>query len=177
MRRLILLRHAKSDRPPGVSDLDRPLNARGQRDAPRMGAYLAAEDLRADAVVVSPALRTRQTWEGVQPALNGPQPEIVSSIYEAPETALLAVARGAPKAAASLLMIGHNPGLQDLALYLVGAGDKSGRKRLGYEFPTAAIAVIDFEADSWDGLKAGSGRLERFVAPKDLEAVEDLETE
>ena len=66
MRRLILLRHAKSDRPPGIVDLDRPLNDRGKRAAPQMGAYLAAEGLIPEAVVVSPAKRTRETWEAIQ---------------------------------------------------------------------------------------------------------------
>jgi phosphohistidine phosphatase len=169
MRRLILLRHAKSDRPPGVTDLDRPLNARGRGAAPRMGEYLVAEGLRADAVVVSPSLRTRQTWEAVQVAFRGPAPEIVPSIYEAPESALLAVVRSTPDTAESVLMIGHNPGLQELALRLTGAGDKTGRRRLSAEFPTAAIAVIDFEDAAWSTIAAGRGRLERFVAPKDLD--------
>lgn len=169
MRRLILLRHAKSDRTPGVADLDRPLNPRGRRNAPRMGEYLAAEGLRPDALVVSPSLRTRQTWEAVQGALKGPEPEFVTAIYEAPEAALLAVARATSDTAASLLMIGHNPGLQDLALRLVGSGDKTGRRRLAVEFPTATVAVIDFEGESWSAIGPGAGRLERFVAPKDLD--------
>ncbi|MCJ2033736.1 SixA phosphatase family protein [Methylobacterium sp. J-068] len=172
MRRLILLRHAKSDRSPGVADLDRPLNPRGKRAAPRMGAYLAAEGLNPDAIAISPSLRTRQTWEAVQPALKGPEAEIVASIYEAPETALLAVVRSTPDAARSLLMIGHNPGLQELALRLAGSGDKAGRKRLTAEFPTAAIVVIDFEGEAWSTLASASGRLDRFVAPKDLD-IED----
>ena len=169
MRRLILLRHAKSDRPAGVSDLDRPLNSRGKRTAPRVGEYLAAEGLRPDAVVVSPSLRTRQTWDAVQPALKGPEPEIVQAIYEAPDSALLAVLRSTPDTAASLLMIGHNPGLQELALRLAGSGDKTGRKRLTVEFPTTAVAVIDFEGETWGSVAAGSGRLERFVAPRELD--------
>lgn len=169
MRRLILLRHAKSDRPAGVADLERPLNARGRRVAPRIGEYLAAEGLRPDAVAVSPSLRTCQTWEAVQVALKGPDPEIVEAIYEAPEAALLAVVQATPDSASSLLMIGHNPGFQDLALRLAGSGDRTGRKRLTVEFPTAAIAVIDFEGEGWHAVAAGSGRLERFLAPRDLE--------
>lgn len=169
MRRLILLRHAKSDRAPGVTDLDRPLNPRGQRAAPRMGAYLVAEGLTPDAVVVSPALRTRQTWDAVQTVLKGPEPKIVASIYEAPDSALLAVVQATPDEAGSLLMIGHNPGLQELALRLAGTGDKAGRKRLMLEFPTAAVAVIDFDAARWSAIGSGTGRLDRFAAPKDLD--------
>jgi phosphohistidine phosphatase len=169
MRRLILLRHAKSDRPPGIADLDRPLNDRGKRAAPQMGAYLAAEGLIPDAVVVSPSLRTRETWEAVRTALTGVEAEIVSSIYEAPETALLAVVKATPDTAQSLLMIGHNPGLQDLATRLAGSGEKARRRRLSLEFPTAAVVVLDFEVDAWSAVATGTGRLERFVAPKDLD--------
>lgn len=66
-------------------------------------------------------------------------------------------------------MIGHNPGLQDLSLCLAGSGDRTGRKRLTVEFPTAAVAVIDFDTGSWRSVTAGTGRLERFVAPRDLD--------
>jgi len=168
MRRLILLRHAKSDRPPGIVDLDRPLNDRGKRAAPQMGAYLAAEGLIPEAVVVSPAKRTRETWEAIQSALTGPEAEIVPSIYEAPEAALLSIVQTTPDTAGSLLMIGHNPGLQDLAMWLAGSGEKAGRKRLSLEFPTAAVVVLDFEVDAWSTVAAGTGRLERFVAPRDI---------
>lgn len=172
MRRLILLRHAKSDRPSGVADLDRPLNTRGKRAAPQMGAYLAAEGLIPDAVVVSPARRTRETWDAVQGALKELEAQIVSSIYEAPETALLAVVRSTPDTTGSLLMIGHNPGLQDLAMRLAGSGEKAGRRRLALEFPTAAVVVLDFEADAWSAVADGTGRLERFVAPRDIDVAD-----
>lgn len=172
MRRLILLRHAKSDRPPGIADLDRPLNTRGKRAAPRMGVYLAAEGLIPEVVVVSPARRTRETWEAVQGALKGLEAEIVPSIYEAPETALLAVVQSTPDTAGSLLMIGHNPGLQDLAMRLVGSGETAARRRLALEFPTAAVVVLDFEGDVWSTVAAGTGRLERFVAPRDIDSAD-----
>lgn len=170
MRRLLLLRHAKSDNPSGVADRDRPLNPRGLRAAPRMGAYLAAHGLRPDHVVVSPARRTQETWTHVHAALGGPDAQTVESIYEAPGRILLGVVRAAPAGAGSLLMIGHNPGLQDLALRLAGAGPEAARARLSAEFPTAALAVIAFDADDWASVAAGAGRLERFVAPKDLDA-------
>lgn len=169
MRRLILLRHAKSDRPPGIPDLDRPLNNRGKRVAPQMGTYLAAEGLTPDAVVVSPALRTRETWEAVRAILPECEAKIVTSIYEAPESALLTVVRSMPDASGSLLMIGHNPGLQDLAVQLTGSGQEAGLRRLTLEFPTAAVVVLDFEADAWNAIAPGTGHLERFVAPKDLD--------
>jgi phosphohistidine phosphatase len=170
----MLLRHAKSDRPPGISDFDRPLNGRGRKAAPRMGAYLAAENLRPDHVVLSPSLRTRETWEPVRAALGGPDATPVEAIYEAPTEALLAVVRSTPEAAASLLMIGHNPGLQDLAAMLVGTGPRDLRSRLDLEFPTAALAIVDFDLDDWREIAPGTGRIERFVVPRDLGNGRDL---
>ncbi|MFD1301388.1 SixA phosphatase family protein [Methylobacterium marchantiae] len=168
MPRLMLLRHAKSDRSPGVRDIDRPLNPRGFQAAPQMGAYLAAQGLRPDRVVVSPSLRTRSTWDAISDALGNPKAEIVETIYEAPESALLKVMRATGDDAASLLLIGHNPGIQNVALDLVGAADRTARARLSQEFPTAALAVIDFDG-AWADLRPGSGRLERFVTPKGLD--------
>ncbi|KQP15726.1 histidine phosphatase family protein [Methylobacterium sp. Leaf93] len=169
MRRLMLLRHAKSDRSPGVRDIDRPLNPRGVKAAPQMGAYLAAQDLIPRKVVVSPSLRTRQTWEGMSAALGNPETEIVDAIYEAPDSALLEVIRATPADIRTLLMIGHNPGLQDLSLDLVGDGPREARARLSVEFPTAALAVIDIEGDAWTGFRHRAGRLDRFVTPKGLD--------
>lgn len=170
MLRVLLLRHAKSDRPAGVRDLDRPLNPRGRRNAPLMARYLVAENLRPDHAAVSPARRTRETWEPVQAALDGLEATLVPEIYEAPDSALLKVIRATPDAARCLLMIGHNPGLQDVALRLVGSGSQPARDRLAEGFPTGGLAVLDFDVESWDRVRAGAGRLERFVAPRDLEA-------
>lgn len=172
MLRLMLLRHAKSDRPAGVADLDRPLNPRGYRTAPLMGRYLAAENLRPEHVVVSPACRTRETWEPVRTALGGPDATLVREIYEAPDSALLSVIRRTPPDARSLLMIGHNPGLQDIALRLVGAGVPAERHKLAAGFPTGALAVIDFEVAAWSEVRAAAGRLERFVLPRELDSDE-----
>ncbi len=172
MLRLMLLRHAKSDRPPGVADLDRPLNPRGYRTAPLMGAYLAREGLYPDHAVVSPARRTRETWEPVRAALDAPEASFVRDIYEAPDSALLAVIRATPATATTLLMIGHNPGLQDISLRLVGSGLNSVRTRLSEGFPTGALAVIDFSTPRWSDVGPGLGRLDRFIAPRDLDAEE-----
>ncbi|MCJ2082178.1 SixA phosphatase family protein [Methylobacterium sp. J-090] len=172
MLRVLLLRHAKSDRPAGAADLDRPLNPRGRRTAPLMAGYLAAENLRPDHVAVSPAKRTRETWEPIHTALGGPEATIVPEIYEAPDAALLAVIRATPATARGLLMVGHNPGFQDVALRLVGSGSRAARDRLADGFPTGALAVLDFDVETWDKIRAGSGRLERFVAPRDLDAEE-----
>jgi len=172
MLRVLLLRHAKSDRPPGVADLDRPLNPRGRRTAPLMARYLVAENLRPDHVAVSPARRTRETWEPVHAALGGPDATLVPDIYEAPEAALLAVIRATPADARCLLMVGHNPGFQNVALDLVGSGPRAARGRLAAGFPTGALAVIDFDDAAWSAIGPGRGSLERFVAPRDLDAEE-----
>lgn len=172
MRRLVLLRHAKSDRPAGIGDVDRPLNPRGERAAPLVGAYLAGEGLVPDHVVVSPSLRTRQTWAAIAEALGGPEAEVSDAVYEAETSSLLSVVRAAPDRAGTLLLIGHNPGLQDLAMRLVGDGTAALRRRLSAEFPTAALAVIDFEGARWADVRPGTGRLERFVRPRDLTADE-----
>lgn len=167
MRRLLLLRHAKSDRPAGVPDIDRPLDARGREAAPRMGAYLASEGLHPDLALVSPAKRTRETWEAVAASLGAVPAQIVETIYEAPPASLLEAVRAAPDSAETLILVGHNPGMEALADRLVGAGPRAARSRLAQGFPTAALAVIEFDADSWGAID-GDGRLERFVRPKDL---------
>ncbi len=115
MRRLILLRHAKSDRPAGVRDLERPLNKRGRRAAPAVGKRMAEEGLRPDLALVSPATRTRETWAAIKDELGAPPDETVPEIYEAAAEDILAAIRGASEEAATLLVVGHNPGLGDLA--------------------------------------------------------------
>ena len=173
MRRLMLLRHAKSARPAGVADIDRPLARRGRDAALRMGAYMRDEELFPDLALVSSARRTRETWDLVAPALEGVEARFEPRIYEAPVARLLAVLRDVEPNVRALLMIGHNPGFEDLALRLIGHGDRSASERLSEKFPTAALAVIDFDLESWAEVAAGAGRLERFVTPKMLGTGED----
>lgn len=169
MRRLILLRHAKSDRPAGVADRERPLNPRGRRVAPVVGAHLAAEGLVPDLALVSPATRAQETWEAAAAALGKVETLTVPEIYEAPEDRILDAIRRAPDAAATLVVVGHNPGLGDLATTLAGEGPRKRLTLLALEFPTAAFAVIDFEAGHWAEIAPGQGRLERFVRPRDID--------
>jgi phosphohistidine phosphatase len=166
MRRLILLRHAKSDWPAGVADQERPLAARGREAAPVMGHYLANERLLPDHVVISPARRTQETWDLVAAEL--PQEmrhRIDGRIYEAKAEALLGVIHDTPSAARTLLLIGHNPGLAELAGYLTGHGDRFAFARIKTKYPTCGLAVLDFPVESWAGVAKGLGRLERFVTP------------
>lgn len=170
MRRLLLLRHAKSDYPQGVADIDRPLAPRGRKAAPLMGDYIAREGFVPDHAMVSPARRTQETWAAVRPFLDGTREETVPSIYEAPSARILDAIRSAPKAAETLLVIGHNPGLGDAALRLVGDGPKDLRRDLREKFPTAALAVIAFESESWAAITDGAGTLLRYVRPRQLAA-------
>ena len=168
MRRLILLRHAKSDRSPGVADRDRPLNPRGRRTAPVVGAHLAEAGLRPDLALVSTAVRTRETWDAMAAALGNPETRWQPEIYEAPAHRILGVIKAAPDGAAVVIVVGHNPGLGDLAAALAGEGPRAARDRLALEFPTAAYAVIDFDTAHWSDVAPGRGRLERFAHPRDI---------
>ncbi|CAD7023342.1 histidine phosphatase family protein [Pseudorhizobium halotolerans] len=161
-RRLLLLRHAKSAWPDAVADHERPLAERGEKAAPAMGNYMAREHLIPDLALVSDARRTRQTWELVQRRLPAEvATRIDPTIYEAPAGRLLDTIRALGDSAATLLLIGHNPGLQDLALMLTGDA-------LAAKYPTAALAVIDFPVADWRQVGPGSGLLTRFVTPRSL---------
>ncbi|HWM49339.1 MAG TPA: histidine phosphatase family protein [Xanthobacteraceae bacterium] len=168
MPRLMLLRHAKSDRPAGVEDHDRPLNGRGRAAARKIGAYLADHDLLPDLILCSTSARTRETYHRLGVA-NPPRVEFDERLYLAEADAILALVRALPRGARNVLLIGHNPGLQDAAIALVATGDAHLRRQLHEKFPTAALAVIDFDSD-WPSVRHRSGRLERFVTPKSADA-------
>lgn len=171
MRRLILMRHAKSDWPDGVADQERPLAPRGRVAAPRMGAYMAAEDLVADRVLISPARRTRETWDLVSAAMP-PVGEAASEprIYDASAARLLSVVREQRREVHTLMLLGHNPGLEDLAELLVTSGPAMPLSQMAEKFPTGALAVIDLPVDDWSATTPGTGRLDRFVTPRALAA-------
>ena len=175
MRRLLLLRHAKAERlQPGGRDQDRVLAQRGRADAKTLGAYLARHAFIPDRAVVSTAARTRETWTLLAAAMGKMPPvSFVERLYDAsPDTILRAIkATGADTG--TLMVIGHNPGLQVLAATLVASGDIEARERLGREFPTSALVVIGFAVESWNGVHPRGGRLEHFVTPKWLAAATD----
>jgi phosphohistidine phosphatase len=168
MRRLLLLRHAKAAWPPGTLDLDRPLAKRGQDAALVMGNYLKGEGLVPDLALVSSARRTQETWERIEPVLGDIEIRQDGRIYEAPVGRLLDVVREVEPGIRTLLMIGHNPGFEELAKLLIGEGEMDHVLRLGQKYPTAGLAVIDFPLESWGEVKAKAGRLERFVTPQSL---------
>jgi phosphohistidine phosphatase len=172
MRRLMLLRHAKSDwTAPAARDHERPLSASGREAAPKMGAYMARHGLVPDLVIASPAVRVSETLNLVLPAFDKP-PNVVTDkrVYESEADAILQVLKETPRAAHSLLLVGHNPGLAELATLLMASGDVEARQRLIEKFPTAALAVIDFALDDWGKLHPKAGRLDRFVVPRTLDA-------
>ena len=172
MRRLILFRHAKAEPSElGAEDRARALVDRGRKDAARMGAYMAAHAFVPDRVVLSPAARTQETWKCAANAFR-PQPGAMTAdaLYDATPHAIFALIKQAPAAAHTLLVVGHNPGLHAVALMLIATGDIDARERLREKLPTAGLVIIDFAFDDWDRLHPQSGRLERFVSPKWLEA-------
>lgn len=171
MRRLMLLRHAKSDwANPATRDQDRPLNARGREAAPRMGTYMARHGLVPDLVIASPATRVMDTLALVLPAF-ARQPKTIpdARLYETDADEHLKVVKETHRLTHSLLLVGHNPSLAELASLLMASGDVEARQRLIEKFPTAALAVIDFPLDDWSKIHPKSGRLDRFVLPKALD--------
>jgi phosphohistidine phosphatase len=167
MRRLLLLRHAKTERAEaGERDRDRKLVARGRTDAPIIGAYMVSHRLLPDLVLVSPATRAEETWALVAAAF-AKMPQVVKDqrIYNASTETLVELireTRGAP----TLLVVGHNPSLHDLAMQLIASGDVEARERINEKLPTSGLVVVDFPFDDWSRLHRSSGRLERFVSPR-----------
>lgn len=167
--RLILLRHAKSAWPVGAVDEERPLNGRGRTAAPLIGAYLARKRLIPDLALVSTARRAQETWSLVGDKLpRQPETLLLPELYAASAETILAALRKVPADRRTVLILGHNPGLQDLALALSGAGSDEARNRLAAKYPTGGLAVIDFAVADWHDVGGNNGRLDRFVGPRTL---------
>ena len=167
--RLILLRHAKSAWPDGVADRERPLAVPGRKAARVIGAYMAREKLIPDLVLVSPARRARETWKLVRAALSKKVSEReAADIYEVSAERILEMIRAVEPGIRTLLVIGHNPGIENAAWLIVVDGDADAVGRMREKFPTAGLAVIDLDLDGWDEIAAGTGYLARFVTPRSL---------
>jgi phosphohistidine phosphatase len=170
MKTLTLLRHAKSgwDDPAG-RDFDRPLNPRGRRAAGTVAAEMRRLGLAFDRAVASPARRVIETIEEVARTF-GPIPASYDRrLYLAGPETLLEVVRETPDDVERLLLVGHNPGLESLALALAGDGTASLREALALKYPTATIAEIAFPAAHWREVGSGSGQIRRFIRPRDLD--------
>src|SRR5262249_1716461 len=161
MRRLMLLRHAKSDwTRAGARDHERTLAPRGREAVPRIGAYMAHHGLMPELVLCSTATRARETWDLVAKAFTT-KPALLYEvrIYEAGPSALFDVVKESKSDVHALLLVGHNPGMHEFAQRLIASGDTDARARLTEKYPTGALAVIDFAVDDWSKLQPRSGRL------------------
>ena len=169
MKRLTLLRHAKAGTDaPGIRDFDRGLNGKGHRAARLVGQSMRANGLEFDRVIASPAVRVVQTLEDVATGTGRAlAPEWEKRIYLASAVTLLDVIQETPAGVESLLLAGHNPGLEDLVLMLVPDGAE-GRDAVEQKYPTASVAELAFEGE-WADLKSGAARLTRFTRPRDLD--------
>jgi phosphohistidine phosphatase len=174
MKRLLLLRHAKAV-PGGTKSGDhgRALNERGRNDAPRVAVAMQHKGYIPDFVLCSTSKRTVETWQHVAPELDA-KPEIAFSddLYLAPMKIIVGAARAIREPAKIALFIGHNPGLEETARALARKPRSDDeRKKLDSliaKFPTSALAVLDFDADSWDEITPGTGALVDFIRPKEL---------
>lgn len=161
MKTLYLLRHAKSSwKDSDLQDFDRPLSGRGREAAPLVGKLIRKRKLRVDLVLCSPAERARQTAALVKESAGLAAGLLYDErIYEADAARLLEVVSQAAEAVGTLLLVGHNPGLEELLTFLTGE-----ERRL----PTAALACVALDVEKWGKARAGAGRLEWLVRPKDL---------
>ena len=170
MKRLTLLRHAKSTwDDPVARDFDRPLNRRGRKAARRIGEEMRALGLAFDAVIASPAVRVKETLGEVEQGYGrGLGATFEQAVYLASPETLLDLVRAADESASSLLLVGHNPGLESLAIDLTsGAGL---RDQVAIKYPTATLAEIELPVATWKEAAAATGRLARFIRPRDLDA-------
>lgn len=169
MKTLYLLRHAKSDwSDSSLKDFDRPLNDRGWKAAKAIGHEMRERELVPDLVLVSPAVRTKETLARAEEGF-GDKLNVVENraIYLAETETLLDLVRGTRDDADRLMIIGHNPGMHELVLVLA-SGPIELREEVAHKFPTAALAEISFDVGEWADVAVGTGRLRSFVRPRDL---------
>ncbi|WP_200300850.1 SixA phosphatase family protein [Streptomyces adelaidensis] len=167
LRRLVVLRHAKSAWPAGVLDHERPLAPRGRRDAPAAGRALAEADCLPDLALCSTAVRARQTWELASAQWGTPPPARHDRrIYAAEPAELLAVVREVPDGVRTLLLVGHNPGLEELVLDLAGDALDDALDDVRTKFPTSAIAFLSWRGETWAALAPGTALLTDMIVPR-----------
>jgi phosphohistidine phosphatase len=163
MKRLILVRHAKSSwKSTALADIDRPLSGRGKRDAPRIGEYLAAQGIVPDIILVSPARRARKTAKLLAAVMPGIAERILydPALYNISAEALMARVRALDDSWQHVMLVGHNPGLTDFANQLTAVNVDN--------LPTCAVLVADLAIDEWSRIAAGSGRSVLYIVPKAL---------
>lgn len=171
MKRLFLLRHAKTEQADKdtPADADRVLTERGRSDAPLVGREMRKKGYQPDLILCSPSARTRQTLELAMEEFGGsPEIRTVDSIYAAGARDIVALVRKLPRAVERPMIVGHNPSFEEAAVLLVGEAGAAKFDSFGEKFPTAALAVIDFDTDDWKTVEPGEGELADFIKPKDL---------
>lgn len=167
MKTLTLLRHAKSSwDDPGQRDFERPLNARGRRAARAMGHEMRRLGLGFDRIVASPSKRTTETLEEAAESFGPLAPLYDERVYLASLPTLLRIVHEADDADNRLLIVGHNPGMEQLALLLAGNGVLRGE--VAVKYPTGALAELRFAVERWGEVDEGGGALARFIRPRDL---------
>ena len=170
MKSLTILRHAKSSwAEPGAGDFDRHLNERGQEAARRIGRELKKRNMRFDVVLASAAVRVRETVEALVEGYGQDlEVGVETQIYEASVQTLIGMVRGIPEPAARAMLVGHNPGLQQLVL-LLGSGGDGHRERIEMHFPTAAAAVLDLDVERWTDVSPGFGAIRELILPNEID--------
>lgn len=171
MKRLTILRHAKSDwGDPSLEDFNRPLNDRGWKAAKRMGRELEHRDVQFDLVIASPAARVRETIDGLREKLElNVEIRFEPRMYGASEETLLQIVRSLSEKVHAPLLVGHNPGLQRLAVELTHGDSEHLRQRVTDRFPTSALARIELPAYRWSDVEPGSGTIAELIVPKELD--------
>ncbi len=171
MKCLTLLRHAKSSwDDPHLDDFNRPLNERGWKASRRMGRELAQRGMKFDLVIASPAERVRETIDGLMEEFQlKVEVRFDPEIYLAAEERLLEIVRALPESVNAPLLVGHNPGLQQLAVGLTRRDPKGVRDHVANKFPTGALARVELPAHRWAEVGAGTGEIAELILPKDLD--------
>ena len=165
MLRLILLRHAKAVPHGHAADINRALDERGLSEADDVGLYLRNEHLLPDRALVSPSIRTQQTWQLAASQLGVVEAIYDEAMYDADADALREIVKAQGGTTRTLLVCGHNPGIEDFATSSVGFGDRYAYARMKGHFAPAALAVLDFDIEAWHEIQPNMARLDRFRLP------------
>ena len=169
MLRLMLLRHAKAEPGAAMADHQRALNALGIQQAQALGRYMAVEGLVPDLILASDALRTHQTAQEILLLAGGDAPlKLDLALYVAHPRTLLEAVHATPASVRALLLVGHNPGLAELADALTGYGDRYAAARMRQKYPPSGLCVLDFDMETWQEIAIKTGRLDRYIVPADI---------
>ena len=168
MKQLYILRHAKSSwAQPGLGDIERPLNKRGERQVDRLQEWLNSNKIQINQILCSPSTRTQATYRGLQPALGDTPVEIVKSLYHGRMENYLEALWS--QAADRIMMIGHNPTCDELTRYLTSPTSPAAEKLMAHHFGTATLAILSFEIDDWSQIGQASGTLTQLLRPREIE--------